>query len=227
MLDAERIAAHYEHRWRNEASESRYHDKLEELKAKKAEYLSLPLLEQRKLAEMRKVSKERQLDRYLDYYRTADARIDGIGPDHKITLQAYGFETAADIKRDAMMRVPGFSGTLGQRMIGWRKSLEEKFVFNPTQALTPADKYAVDQELHSIRLKLEQELANGATHLRHAVQEIQAARETLREKVEETRRALRQAEEDLRAATRTNPSSVVILSMLITLAILLLFRYLL
>lgn len=224
--EAERIANHFEQRWREEAGEEKFHAKLEELKQKKADYVSLPALLQRKLHDLQKMSRDRQLQRFLDAYRIADAKIEDIGPDKKITLQAYGFETAADVKRESLMRVPGFSGTLSYKLVGWRQSLEQKFVFNPSQSVTPSDKYAVDQEIHSMRLKVEQELANGPTHLRQIVQEINAARESLHEKLLESRRALSQATLDLETALKRSSSMTIAYAIIMTTVLSLLFQFL-
>jgi DNA-binding helix-hairpin-helix protein with protein kinase domain len=222
--EAERVASHYEHRWHEEAGEVKFIAKLEELKEKKAEYVSLPALLQRKLNDLQKMSKERQLLRFLDTYRISDAKIENMGPDKKITLQAYGFETAADITRESLLRVPGFGGTLSYKLVSWRQSLEQKFVFNPSQSVTPTDKYVVDQEIHSIRLKLEQELANGPTHLRQIIQDISTARESLRDKLEEARLTLSQCELDLKAATKKDPAKLIVATMMIALFLVLIFQ---
>jgi DNA-binding helix-hairpin-helix protein with protein kinase domain len=225
--EAERIVAHYQQRWNEEAGEMRFHQKLEELRAKKSEHVSLPALQQRKLHDLEKMSRERQLTRFLDAYRIADGRIQDIGPDKLINLQAYGLETAADVSRESLQRVPGFSGALSYRLLSWRQSLEQRFVFNPAQAVTPNDRYTVEQEIHSIRLKLEQELANGPSYLRVLAQEILAARGALQGKLEEARLVLRQTEADLREAAQTNSPVGVISTMAGLTALVLLIRLLL
>jgi DNA-binding helix-hairpin-helix protein with protein kinase domain len=225
--EAERIVAHYQQRWNEEVGEMRFHQKLEELRAKKSEHVSLPALQQRKLHDLEKMNRERQLTRFLDAYRIADARIQDIGPDKLINLQAYGLETAADVSRESLQRVPGFSGALSYRLLGWRQSLEQRFVFNPAQAVTPNDRYTVEQEIHSIRLKLEQELANGPSYLRVLAQEILAARGALQGKLEEARLVLRQTEADLREAAQTNSPVGVISTMAGLTALVLLIRLLL
>src|SRR5262249_43465486 len=57
--EAERIATHFEQRWLEEAGEARFDATLEALKEKKAEYISLPALMQKKINEFQKMSKER------------------------------------------------------------------------------------------------------------------------------------------------------------------------
>jgi DNA-binding helix-hairpin-helix protein with protein kinase domain len=222
--EAERTASHFEQRWLDEASQAKFELKLEELKEKKAEYISLPALHQRKLNDLQKMSRERQLHRFLDSYRIPDAKLEEIGPEKKITLQAYGFETAADIKRDSLLRVPGFGGTLSYRLVSWRQTLEQKFVFNPEQSVTPADKYAVDQEIHSLRLKLEQELLNGPTHLRQIAGEIEAARASVQEKFVAARQSLFQADQDLSAVSMRHYGRWVLASGVLTLLLILLYH---
>jgi DNA-binding helix-hairpin-helix protein with protein kinase domain len=225
--EAERVLAHYQQRWDEEAGDLRFHQKLEELRSKKSEHISLPALQQRKLNDLEKMSRERQLNRYLDHFRIADAKLQDIGADKLITLQAYGLETAADVSRESLQRVPGFSGALSYRLLSWRQSLEQRFVFNPAQAVTPNDRYTVEQEIHSIRLKLEQELANGPSYLRVLAQEILAARGALQGKLEEARLVLRQTEADLREAAQTNSPVGVISTMAGLTALVLLIRLLL
>lgn len=222
--EAERTSSHFQQRWLDEAGQAKFELKMEELKEKKSEYVSLPALHQRKLNDLQKMSRERQLHRFLDSYRITEAKLDEIGPDKKITLQAYGFETAADIKRDSLLRVPGFGGTLSYKLVSWRQTLEQKFVFNPSQSVTPADKYAVDQEIHSIRIKLEQELLNGPTHLRQIVNEIEAARSSVHEKLVAARQSLFQADEDLEAVTMRHFGRWVLASGALTLLLILLYH---
>ncbi len=224
--EAVRVVANYLQQWDEDACETGFLHKLEELRGRKSEYASLPALQQKKLNDLQKMSRERQLHRFLDAYRIADAKIQDISPGKLINLQGYGLETAADVTRDALMRVPGFSGAPAYRLVSWRQSLEQKFVFNPAQSVTPNDKYTVEQEIHSIGLKLEQELANGPCYLRVIAQEILAARQSLRGKLEEARGTLHQAEADLREAALINSPFGVISAMGIAVGLVLLLRLL-
>ncbi|MDX2032027.1 MAG: hypothetical protein SF339_15235 [Blastocatellia bacterium] len=212
----EQAAAQLEQRWSWEAGEKRFFEKLEDLRNKRTEYLSLPALRQRRLRELEKTSRERQVERFLDGYLIAKSSIPDIGQSQKIALLGYGIETAADVKREAVMRVPGFEGMPAYKLLSWRRSIEEKFVYNPAQDITQIDKVTVDREINSIRMKLEQDLGNGPTHLRRINREIATARQTLRDEVQETRKRLAQAEEDFRVATTPNSPALVIASVMAT-----------
>ncbi|MFN0084949.1 MAG: helix-hairpin-helix domain-containing protein [Blastocatellia bacterium] len=220
----QQVAEQSEQRWSWEAGERRFFEKLEELRNKRTEYLSLPALRQRKLRELEKTSRERQVERFLDGYLIAKSSIPDIGQSQKITLLGYGIETAADVKREAVMGVPGFEGMPAYKLLSWRRSIEEKFVYNPAQDITQIDKVTVDREINSVRMKLEQDLGNGPTHLRRINREIAIARQTLCDEVRDARTRLAQAEEDFRIATMPNSPALVIASVLATTALILLLQ---
>ncbi len=220
----EEISLQLEQRWIWEAGEKRFYEKLEELRNKRTEYLSLPALRQRKLREMEKTGRERQMERFLDGYLIAKSNIPDISQSQKIVLLGYGIETAADVKREALMRVPGFSGMPAYKLLAWRRSIEEKFVYNPAQNVSQVDKVAIDREINALRMKREQDLGNGPTHLRRINREIATARQALREDVEKARKRLAQAEEDFRIATMPNSPLLVIASLLATTMLVLLLQ---
>ncbi len=187
--------------WGNKAALSRFQSKLNDLTAKKKEYLALSALRNEKLRKLVDQRKERQLYRYLDGFRIVKAEISGIGPSRRAILLSYGVETAADLTRRAILSVPGFGAVYASKLLAWRKSLESRFVFNPTEGVNPADVQVVEQEVTSARLRLEHDLTNGPNDLRRICQEIDTARSSLQVSVHEGLKALAQSEVDWKAAS--------------------------
>jgi len=184
-------------RWRGQGDEQRFHQKARELESKKAEYEGLPDLRLRKLQELERNVRGRQLQKFLDRHRIDGASISGIGPARKAMLRSFGIETAADVTSHAVFAVPGFGPTYTSNLVAWRQAIELRFVFDPARGVDPADREAVEKDYNAARSRLELELQNGPTHLRQVSQQIHAARESLRPVAEEALRSLAQAEADL------------------------------
>jgi DNA-binding helix-hairpin-helix protein with protein kinase domain len=77
-----------------------------------------------KLDQLRQNQRAIQLTAFLDQYEIQRAKIPGIGPGRKQTLQSYGIETAADLTKGIdpreLMRVK-------QEVLLERRRLEERF----------------------------------------------------------------------------------------------------
>lgn len=206
--------------WQEKASLSGFHSKRNVLESKKKEYLGLSALRQRKLRKLEDEQKERQLHRHLDRYRIDRANISGIGPSRTTTLQSYGIETAADLNSQAILSVPGFGPVYASKLLGWRRLLESRFVFNPVEGVNPADVQVVEQEITALKLRLERELTNGPNDLRRLCRDIEAARTSLQSSVTEGLTTLAQAEIDQKASSRTvAPFAAVLISLLASAAI--------
>lgn len=185
-----------ENRWKREAGDQPFRAKLRELAIARDDYQALPARRQEKLRRLQSDWRERQLQRFLDRHRLADAQIAGIGPSREATLRSYGVETAADVTRDAVTRVPGFGPTLAGALLTWRRELERTFVFDPTRAVDPYDAEDVEREIQAEKARLERRLLGGVAELRAIAQQILARRASLRPEVEHALAALAQAEAD-------------------------------
>src|SRR6266404_6911725 len=190
------------------------------LTQKKIEYLGLSALRNRKLKGLEDERKDRQLYRYLDRLRIVREDISGIGPSRRTTLLSYGIETAADLTSKAILSVPGFGPVYASKLLGWRKSLESRFVFDPAEGVNPADIQAAEQEIASARLRLERDLANAPNELRRICREIEAARSSLQASVHEGLRTLAQAEIDWKTASKTIPPfAAILIALLLSVAV--------
>lgn len=185
-----------EQRWQRDAGDSSFLSKLRELEKLKAQYQDLPNLLVRKLEQLETERKQRQLYNFLDRHRIYSASIPGVGASRKVTLQSYGIETAADIKESAILAISGFGPSLTASLMSWRKSIESKFVFNPSLGVDPNDISAVKREIIMTRMKLERELQDGLTALRQISQQIVGKRQVLRPMIEGALNGLAQAEAD-------------------------------
>lgn len=197
--EAERHWRELQQRWNSDASDAAFTRKLQELETIKAQYLELPVKRQRLLQQLESQRRSRQLDKYLDQFQIVHATIKGIGQGRKTTLESYGIETAADIKEQDVLTIPGFGPTYTSNLMAWRRSIEQGFVFNPNLGVDPADIARVDSELAVSRSRMEQELLNGPPQLQQINAQIMAQRSALSGVIEHALRTLKQAEADLRA----------------------------
>ncbi|HTQ78432.1 MAG TPA: hypothetical protein VMM92_00435, partial [Thermoanaerobaculia bacterium] len=165
--------------WKTEAGPSAFEAQSQELEKRRAAYLDLPAARQRRLDYLRVNLRQKQLDRYLDSHRLERARIKGIGPARKATLQSFGIETAADVDPFAIPRIPGFGPVMTESLVLWRQELERSFVYDPHRGIDPADLRALETSLATEKAQLERDLAAGAAKLDQLRQRTLRRREEL------------------------------------------------
>ena len=204
--NAERAWLDLQRRWHSQNINQRFGPQFNELKTRKTEYEGLTAILQRKLQQLDKEVRQRQLERFLDGYRIDKARITGIGHARQITLRSYGLETAADITIHSVLSVPGFGPTYAAKLLSWRSNIEQRFVFDPKRGVDPQDKRNVEMEIQARRSRLEQELRSGATALRQMSDQAQSTHTGLRKSGDIAVKNLVQAEADL-----SMPSTVLTL----------------
>ncbi len=184
-------------RWSQETGPSRFREKLAELQKAQEQYdrLDVELAAERQslLAE----SRERQLHWFLDRFCIDDHKITNIGPTRKATLASFGIETAADVSRDAILKIPGFGGVLTQELIRWRQRLEMRFQFNPNQGVDRRDIEALNTRFRQRRTQLQAGLLLGPEELRQRQHEAPARRSQLQPEVVAAAAALAQAKADM------------------------------
>ena len=121
-----------------------------------------------------------------------------IGDSRKLTLRSFGIETAWDVKRHSILAVPGFGPALTGKLMDWRRSIEQRFRFNPNQPTDPAAIAKVHAEIALIRNNMETELLKAAGELETIKAEVLAKRRDPRP-YQTAYQAFRQVEEDWRA----------------------------
>jgi DNA-binding helix-hairpin-helix protein with protein kinase domain len=109
--------------------------------------------------------RESQLQKFLDGQYIDNHSISGIGPSRKATLSSFGVETAADVTWNQIINIPGFGSTFTRELVDWRKSLERRFVFDPSKGVNPADIAALNQRFSHRRKQIEVSLLAGPEQL--------------------------------------------------------------
>jgi DNA-binding helix-hairpin-helix protein with protein kinase domain len=176
---AEREHQNLLRRWQADASREKFRRKFQELESLKANVEALEEERKKQIKALDSNRKSVQLEKYLDRYRLERAKISGIGESRKAVLISYGIETAADIKADAISKIPGFGQALTQELLGWRKSHERNFRFNPNEAIDPVEINKVNLQIQNQRADLLRGLQSGVSALVTLRQEILAARSRL------------------------------------------------
>lgn len=185
--------------WRRDAIQATFGARFEELAHAKRQLVDLPRKRQQGIAKLNAERHERQLERYLDRFRIDRGDIPGIGPSRTAMLASYGIETAADIKGGGIMQIPGFGQKLTGELLGWRKSHEYNFQFNPNEPVNHADIAALDRELHDEKTALVNTLRQGPEQLRRLSAETSAARFRLMPVLERCWREVQLAQASLKA----------------------------
>lgn len=188
-----------EQRWSSEAGDQAFRARLRELERARQEHFDLPAQRLKKLKQLESERRQRQIRAFLDKHRLDSAQIDGIGAGRKAMLQSYGIETAADITSAKVLAVPGFGQVLSSSLINWCRSIEKKFVFDPTKGVDPRDIAAVDRDIFVARTRVERTLLDGVAQLSQITRQVTIRRQTLGAEVIQVGNALAQAEADLKA----------------------------
>lgn len=185
-------------RWKQEASQSAFRAKIEELDLVRRQLVDLPRKRQQGLANLEVERRQRQLERYLDRFRIDRADIPGIGTSRTSMLASYGIETAADITKHSVRKIPGFGDKLTGELLNWRNGHEQNFHFNPSEPVNPKDIDALDREIEAERANLVNTLRQGPEHLRRRSAETSAARSRLMPLLERCWHELQLAEMSLK-----------------------------
>ena len=111
----------------------------------------------------------RQRRVYLDRFNIRSAKISGIGPAKKATLISFGIETAADISKSTVMRVPGFGSVMATKLVSWRAGIESRFRYDPNpNAQDVSDEKELRRRYTAEKAKLESSIRNGLNTLKNA-----------------------------------------------------------
>lgn len=139
------------------------------------EHKGLAGVRERRLADLGRTVRERQLNAFLATQRIESASISNIGPGRKATLRSYGIETAADISERAVGRVHGFGDALTWELMAWRQRVEGRFRFDASRAVSSADLSALDADIARTRAGLERDIA-GCLSKAEALRKAQESR---------------------------------------------------
>lgn len=130
------------------------------------DYKALPGAKAAALQRLQTDRRERQLQIFLDKYLIRTASITGIGPAKTVTLASYGIETAADVSHHAITSVPGFGDATAGKLLAWRRTCEQNFIYNPTPTQDDAQaKAKIEAEFSSKSRTLANKLLGGKQEL--------------------------------------------------------------
>lgn len=161
------------------------------------EYTTLPQIEKQELDKLHSTAHERQKTKFLDSHFIDSANIPGVGAARKTALRSYGIETAADVNRHRIRQIHGFGEALTRAIMDWKASCERKFVFNPQNAVSEADKNAVRVKIASRKKSLESSLNAGAPELMRFKQQAASRQAALTPQLQQAAKTLAQADKDL------------------------------
>jgi DNA-binding helix-hairpin-helix protein with protein kinase domain len=165
--------------WKDRAGPRPFDEKKAELISYKDQLSHLPGVFNQRLDQLKRDQRRIQLEKFLDAFEIEDATIEGIGTGRKQTLASYGIETAADVTPSAVQSVPGFGPVLSGAVLGWRRSLEARFVFNPNKGVDAKDIANINQQILIERRALEQKMTSGLAQLRQIKSQVEYARNHL------------------------------------------------
>lgn len=188
-----------------------------DLDAAIAAYKSYDDVLARELMVMKSSRESRQRQTYLDGFSIRGANISGIGPAKTATLISFGIETAGDVNRNAVLRVPGFGDVMTSKLVAWRREHESRFKYDRTpNAQDVADERGLRGRFAAERGKLESSIRNGLGVLRGAKARLDAlpAKARIDRALTDAISARAQAEKDLRDLGVSIPASIVVLAVM-------------
>lgn len=182
---------------KREAGPDEFLKKKEEFKKLRDEFLVLPVQESQELSKLHSTAQERQKQKFLERFFIDSADIPGVGPARKAALRSFGIETAADISRNRVMQIKGFGESLTRAVTDWKASIERRFVFNPSTAVSEADKNAVRAKFAARKNSIASTLSGGARELQRLKQAAESRAATLSPQLDQAAKCLAQAQSDL------------------------------
>ncbi len=215
---AEEAARRLQDQYDREAGNERWGAKRDELLSQKEAYENLAQSQRFRLQQMEAEAIKNQLDEFLDQFEINGAEIKGIIPPIKTALLSHGVETAADVIEE-VSQIPSVGRSHAERLLEWRRDLEQRFVFDPARGVPPETRMRTEREVDTLRYRLESELTGGAHYLRRVKQEIETSRQKLRPALTQARQELAQAEKDLQVASKRNSPALILTALIIAIFI--------
>ncbi len=196
LLQAKGAWQGLETKWKQVADNTRFLEGRRDADGLARQVQALPDEEASRLAGLTAKQRDLQLKRFLERFYIDSAKIKGIGNTRKVTLRSYGIETAADVERYRIERISGFGPAMVGALIGWRTSIERKFVFDPSQPVNPADITAIKSDIARKKADLEARLRQSVSQLQTVSDNTRNTRAALQANAVGAWNGLKQAELD-------------------------------
>ncbi len=182
---------------KREAGPEGFNHKKGQFKKLRDELHALPAQESQELSKLHTTAQERQKQKFLELFFIDSAEISGVGPARKAALRSFGIETAADVSRNRLMQIKGFGDSLTRAVTDWRASVERRFVFNPSTAVSESDKNAVRAKFGARRNSISATLVGAAGELQRFRQMALARAISMRPQLDQAAKQFAQAQSDL------------------------------
>ena len=124
-----------------------------------------------------------------------------IGANRKAVSRSFGIETAADINRGSLLRITEFGDIHREELLSWRTQMEDRFRFDPSKGLDPADRQNLIHRFQPKMRPVERELRLGIESLLSGCGRRSCRTRRYRAMVEQSARELAQAAADLEVFT--------------------------
>jgi len=180
-----------------EAGPDGFHQKKEEFKKLRDELQGLPERESKEILNLQSTAQERQKQKFLERYFIESADIPGIGPARKAALRSFGIETAADVSRNRVMQIRGFGESITRALTDWKASVERRFVFNPTTAVSESDRNVVRAKFGARRNAIATILVGAPAELQRYRHMAASRASSLKPQLDQAAKHLAQAQSDL------------------------------
>jgi len=155
--------------WNQHASGQPFAERLNALRALRDRLRNLPAELQRDVQRLEADQRQIQLQAFLENHFIDAARIPGILTTHRMALESYGIETAADVSAEALKTVPGFGQRLGRQrsaaLLAWRQALEQRFRYDSRKGVDPTAIADLRRCYAQERLRIERELLAASDEL--------------------------------------------------------------
>jgi DNA-binding helix-hairpin-helix protein with protein kinase domain/Flp pilus assembly protein TadD len=214
LQQAEETAQQLDKQYDRECGNSRWSAERDELRNQKETYENLAQIRRFRFQQLEAEAKKNQIEEFLDQFKIDNTEIRGIVPPIKAALLSHGVETAADVTEEVEW-IPSVGSAQAQRLLDWRRALEQKFVFDPARGVSPEARIRTERELDALRLRLESDLISGAHSLHRMKQEIEVSRQIVWPALTQAHQDLAQAEKDLKVASKRNPAWLIITALVI------------
>lgn len=186
--------------WSQPLGRDAFSQKKAQLTDIKLRYDALNVERVKRLQQLSKRNRQSQLDSYLDRYLVATAGLKGVGQSKVATLSSYGIDTAGDIDARRIFGIPGFGRKTVDRLVAWRRQIEQGFTFDPAKAVPPNEIAKIEHFVLTQRVKLENEMAEGLNQLKIIASASQHRKNALLARADHIRPRIEQALADASAA---------------------------
>ena len=171
--------------------------KQRELAKLRDEYIALPLAQKEELDKLLSTAQTRQRQKFLATCYIDKADISGLGSTRKAMLRSFGMETAADVSKSGVRQVRGFGASLTRAVMDWQASCERRFVFNPANAISAADRSSALAKCAARKSEIERVLSGGAAELQRFAQAASGQLTLLQPQLKQAATKLAQAQSDM------------------------------